>query len=96
MKTIIALITALLITASNYYPECGVVTEVKQIGAEPWETAVTFETMNGNLFAFDGGEDLEEGDVIAVIMNSNGTPNVVDDIVVNVRYCSPINVIITE
>ena len=95
MKTIIALITALL-TASNYYPECGVVTEVKQTGIEPWETTVTFQTMNGNFFAFDGGEDLEEGDVIAVIMNDMGTPNVVDDIIVNVRYCSPINVIITE
>ena len=95
MKTLIALIAALL-SVSNYYPECGVVTEVKQTGIEPWETTVTFQTMNGNLFAFDGGEDLEEGDVIAVIMNSNGTPNVVDDIVIDVRYCSPINVIITE
>ena len=95
MKTLIALLIT-LININNYYPECGIVTDVTQTGAEPWETTITFKTMNGNLFAFDGGEDLEVGDVLAVIMNSNGTPNVVDDIVIDVRYCSPINVIITE
>lgn len=92
MKTLIALVVALL-NVSNYYPECGVVTDTTFIGND---SVVTFETMNGNLFCFDGGEDLEVGDVLAVIMNSNGTSNVVDDIVVNVRYCSPVNITITE
>lgn len=91
MKSLIALIAALL-SVSNYYPECGVVTEVKQTGTEPWETTVIFETMNGNLFQFEGGEDLEEGDVIALIMNDMGTLEVKDDIVIDVRYCSSINV----
>ena len=95
MKAIILLLVTLL-NANNYYPECGIVTDVTQTGKEIWETTVTFQTMNGNLFQFDGGEDLEEGDVIAVIMNDMGTSNVVDDIVIDVRYCSPINVIITE
>ena len=92
MKAIIALVVALL-NVSNYYPECGVVTDTTFIGND---SVVTFETMNGNLFCFDGGEDLEEGDMIAVIMNSMGTPNVTDDVIIDVRYCSPVNIIITK
>ena len=92
MKALIALVVALL-NVSNYYPECGVVTDTTFIGND---SVVTFETMNGNLFCFDGEEDLEEGDMIAVIMNSMGTPNVTDDVIIDVRYCSPVNIIITE
>ena len=95
MKAIIALISALL-TISSYYPECGIVTDVTlEDGREEWDTTVTFQTMNGNLFSFYGGEDLEVGDVIALIMNDNGTLEVTDDIVIDVKYCSPINVNIT-
>ena len=95
MKTLILLLAALL-NANNYYPECGIVTDVTQTGIEAWETTVTFETMNGNLFQDYGGEDLEKGDVIALIMNNNGTVNVYDDMVIDVRYCSPVNVNIIE
>lgn len=81
----------------TYYPECGVVTSViLPEGNEPWNSEVTFETMNGNIFSFYGGEDLEVGDVIAVIFDDKGTPEVMDDAVVSVRYCSPINVDIIE
>ena len=102
MRTLIFLLLATLSQyppcgIDNYYPECGVVTDVTlPEGNEPWDTVVTFETMNGNLFTFEGGEDLEEGDVIALIMNSRGTLKVTDDKVVAVRYCSPVNVNIIE
>lgn len=94
MKTLLLLLT--LLNVNNYYPECGIVTDITQTGKEAWETTVTFETMNGNLFQFYGGEDLEKGDVIALIMNDNGTVNVDDDMVIDVRYCSPVNVNIIE
>ena len=81
----------------TYYPDCGTVTSVTlPDGNEPWDTEVTFETMNGNIFSFYGGEDLEVGDVIAVIFDDKGTPEVTDDEIVSVRYCSPINVNIIE
>lgn len=77
----------------TYYPDCGIVTSVVlPEGNDPWDTEVTFETMNGNVFSFYGGEDLEVGDVIAVIFDDKGTPEVIDDAVVSVRYCSPIKV----
>ncbi len=81
----------------TYYPECGVVTSVTlPEGNESWNSEVTFETINGSIFSFYGGEDLEVGDMIAVIFDDKGTPNVTDDEVVSVRYCSPINVNIIE
>ena len=81
----------------TYYPDCGVVTSVTlPEGNEQWNSLVTFETLNGNLFSFYGGEDLEVGDVIAVIFDDKRTPDITDDEVVSVRYCSPINVNIIE
>lgn len=77
----------------TYYPDCGIVTSVTlPEGNESWNSIVTFETMNGNIFSFYGGEDLEPDDMIAVIFDDKGTPEVTDDEIVSVRYCSPINV----
>ena len=82
---------------ANVYPDAGVVTEVElPDGNEPWDTVVTFEVANGNLFQFYGSEDLEVGDMIAVLMDDKGTLTVTDDEVLMVRYCSPVNVVITE
>ena len=82
---------------NTYYPDCGIITSVVlPEGNEPWNSEVTFETLNGNLFSFYGGEDLEVNDVIAVIFDDKGTPNITDDEVVSVRYCSPVNVNIIE
>lgn len=81
----------------TYYPDCGTVTSVIVTDKnEPWNSEIIFETMNGNIFSFYGGEDLEVGDVIAVIFDDKGTPEVIDDEVVGVRYCSPINVNIIQ
>lgn len=77
----------------TYYPDCGTVTSVIiQDENEPWNSEIIFETMNGNIFSFYGGEDLEVGDMIAVIFDDKGTSEITDDAVVSVRYCSPINV----
>lgn len=66
----------------NLYPLCGVVTSV-----DFDNNIVTFTCHNGNQFAFTGCEDWMDGDTVAVIMDSNGTDIVTDDIVTAVRYC---------
>ena len=81
----------------SFYPECGIVIAVDYYeGHEAWDSKVTFQTGNGNMFSYWGGEDMEVGDVIACIMDDKGTPEVSDDEVISVRYCSPVNVIITD
>ena len=52
------------------------------------EDIVTVTWFNGNQFQFYGVEDWDKGDVCAMIMDTNGTPNNMrDDSIVAVRYC---------
>lgn len=75
-----ALITILSLISSGYvYPDAMMVTEVK-------DDVVTVETATGNIFAFNGAEDYEVGDMVATIMCSNGTDEVTDDSILCVRY----------
>ena len=68
---------------SRYYPQAGWVSEI-----EPSEDIVTVTWFNGNQFQFYGVEDWEQGDICAMIMDTNGTPNNLrDDSIVAVRYC---------
>ena len=48
--------------------------------------AVTMETKTGHVFEMGGSEDYEVGDLVAVIMFSNGTETVTDDVIVAARY----------
>ena len=66
---------------SKIYPICGEV-----IGINLEEDIVTFCTSNGNKFSFYGTEDYAEGDIVACIMDDNGTENVCDDIVIMAYY----------
>ncbi len=48
---------------------------------------VTVADCNGTEWQFNGCQDFEEGDLIALIMNDNGTQNYIwDDTVVTARY----------
>ena len=41
---------------------------------------------NGNEWIWEGAEDWEVGDFAAAIMNTNGTDDIYDDIIVNLKY----------
>ena len=53
---------------------------------------VTVTDCNGTEWTFDGCQDFEEGDLIALIMNDNATPDTIwDDTVVTARYSGGTN-----
>ena len=64
----------------NFYPLATVVIETEN-------DVVTLEDGTGNLWAFEGVEDWERGDVCACIMGDNGTENISDDLIVSAKYC---------
>ena len=74
------IMTAPLTVSADYYPSCGIVTEIEG-------DVVIYTEFNGNMFSFLGAEDWEMGDIVAVIMDDNGTQIVTDDEIVSVRYC---------
>ena len=48
---------------------------------------VTVADCNGTEWKFTGCQDFDEGDLIALIMNDNGTPDTIwDDTIVTARY----------
>ena len=76
-----ATITAQAQPKGALYPTCGIVTETDET-----TDTVTFTEPNGNRWSFEGVEDWQEGDRIAVIMDDNGTEDIYDDEIVSVRY----------
>lgn len=68
---------------SNIYPATMIVDTIDR-----HNDVVVVRDGIGNLWEFDGVEDWEVGDVCAVIMNDNATPNnIYDDVIEQVRYC---------
>lgn len=65
----------------NVYPLVVVVSEVDRA-----RDIVTFETNNGDLFEWEGVEDLEVNDTCALLMCDMGTPEIKDDVILSVRY----------
>ena len=63
----------------NMYPLSTIVTEIK-------DNSVTVEDTNGNLWDFYGTEDWEVGDGCSLLMDSNGTDNIEDDIIISTQY----------
>lgn len=47
---------------------------------------VTVRDSNENLWQFHGVEDYMVGDVVACIVDTNGTPEIKDDVIVQTRY----------
>ena len=67
---------------STQYAKTAKIIEVNRI-----TDTVTCEDYNGNLWEFTECEDWEVGDVAALLMNNNGTENIYDDTIVEVKYC---------
>ena len=87
MKKLLIIILAIAIIActcscgksSTLYPETGKVVEI-------CNDTVSVETSTGNVFEFYGSEDWFIGDCVSMIMDSCGTVEVNDDIIITVKY----------
>lgn len=86
MKALVsAVVVAVLLLArptriNNLYPDVGCIMK------KPGKT-VEITMQNGNRFAFQNEDgDWCKGDLVAVIMDSRGTPKVTDDRIVSVKY----------
>lgn len=67
---------------SSVYPKSMIIVAVDR------ETdLVTLSTCSGLLYEFYGVLDYEEGDIVALIMDDNGTEDVRDDIILAHQYC---------
>lgn len=65
------------------YPTSMIVTEV-----DYKNDIVTITDFEDRAYQFYGCEDWYEGDICAVIMSDNGTPETVyDDVILQTRYC---------
>ena len=70
------------INNTSNYPTCGTIISVN------YETDVAvFEDHNEFRWGFKGVEDYLVGDIVAVIMNDQGTETIFDDQIVKIRYC---------
>ena len=85
-KLIAAALAAITIAGANYYKTedlyglTAVVTDIT-------DDTVTCVDLNGNEWQFTGAEDWFEGDIAALVMFDNGTPEIKDDEVVTASYC---------
>lgn len=72
---------------SSIYPDAMVVDEIDRAA-----DVVYIKTCAGLVYSFEGVEDWMIGDLAAVIMDDNGTPdNVKDDIILTVKYAGYID-----
>lgn len=69
------------LTNGDYY---ALTTKVVEIDREA--DIVTCEDYNGNLWKFYGVEDWEVNDCASLLMDSNGTKKIYDDVVKGARY----------
>jgi len=66
----------------NYYSTCMIVTNLDYVN-----DLVTLTDWNGEMYAFTGCEDWLIGDRCSVIMYNNTTESILDDIIIQVKYC---------
>ena len=69
--------------SSNIYSLTGLVTEIDEISDTVW-----VEDYNGNSWGFYGCEDWMVDDCCSLLMNSKGTADITDDVIVSYRYCA--------
>lgn len=69
--------------AAEIYPTTLIVERVNR------ETdIVTLGDTYGHTWTYRGVEEWSEGDVASAIMDDRGTPEISDDVIVSLRYCS--------
>lgn len=89
---VIALLIGIIISASscnnqkeviktNQYPLTTIVTEINEE-----KDLVSVTDSNGYVWQFYGVEDWEEGDICSIIMDNNGTKEILDDTIIKVQY----------
>lgn len=69
------------ISTANLYPKSGTVIYVDKDG-----DVILIEDLAGHRWIYGGAEDWLEGDMVSMIMNSNGTEKIKDDEIVVVKY----------
>lgn len=77
MKKLLATIAA-IIAAGLIYPTTMIVTDV-------FGDLVTMETATGFVYQMQA-DDYEKGDLVSLVMFSNGTTDITDDIILTARY----------
>lgn len=75
-----SLVIALLMV-SNIYQTTGIVTEIDKVN-----DVVTVTNFEGEQFQFEEVEDWLIGDIAQMVMYDNGTEEVEDDEIIDVRY----------
>lgn len=79
-KVLAALMLATSIIASGFlYPTTMVITSIE-------DDVVTLETATGFVYQFVGAEDYAVKDMVSLIMFTNGTPEIMDDMILAARY----------
>lgn len=81
LASVSALLTCNRNANTSVYAKHGIVTRLDRDA-----DVVTFTDSVGNDWSFYGVEDWMIGDGVSAVMNDNGTDNIFDDEVVNVRY----------
>ena len=83
MKTIAAVlaIAMILASASLIYPATMEIIRLDEDADE-----VYMMTATGHVYVMDGVEDWEEGDLVSLLMFSNDTPAIEDDIIISARW----------
>ncbi len=61
-------------------------TTAKVVKVNRKKNVVTVKDYNGNKWKFRGCEDYMKGDVVSMLMDSNGTEKISDDVILQVRY----------
>lgn len=79
LATLAIIATAATPAAAAVYPAAMTVTEIRG-------DVVTLETATGHAYQITGAEDWTRGDVAALIMDDNSTPEITDDRIIDARY----------
>lgn len=80
MTTLTTIAAAAAIAATTtFYPATMEITNISG-------DVVTMETATGYIYEMIGAEDYFPGDLVALIMDDNGTPEIDDDKIISARY----------
>lgn len=74
---------AMVVHAENaIYPDVGVITEIDEE-----QDLVYITSLDGNMWVYEGIEDLMIGDILAIIFDTMGTKCIYDDQIIQIKYC---------